>query len=624
MEHDKLQSEDGHTFRELNQNGRLAPYKDPSYSLEERVENLLGRMTLEEKAGMMFQSMIMVNADGTLFEGEGLMGSFSTREEVYNKKLSHFNVLATPKTQQTAEWYNRLQELAASTRLGIPITISSDPRHAFTDNPATSFLAGDFSQWPEPIGLAAAGDEALVQDFGDIARQEYLAVGIRVALHPMADLATEPRWARISGTFGEDAGLASRLVAAYIRGFQGETLGPDSVACMTKHFPGGGPQKDGEDPHFPYGREQVYPGNNFDYHLIPFKAAFAAGTAQIMPYYGMPVDTGLEEVGFAFNKQVITGLLRGKFGFDGVVCADWGVLTNQEREGKVIQARSWGLEHMTQLDRAKRALEAGVDQFGGERCPEVIVELVQTGQVPESRIDESARRLLRDKFKLGLFDNPYVDAWAAASIVGNPTFRAAGELAQRKSIVLLKNSVTPAGNLLPVQGKPRLYVENIAPEKAALFGELVADPGEADLAILRLKAPYEPRNGNFLERMFHAGSLEFGEEEKQRILAIAGKVPTIIDIYLDRPAVIPEIAGASSALLANFGANDQAVLDVIFGRFAPSGKLPFELASSMEAVLRQKSDVPFDSENPLFPFGHGLAYEAERENSRVGQAGNQK
>ena len=148
-----------------------------------------------------------------------------------------------------------------------------------------------FSQWPEPIGLAATGDAALVQQFGDIARQEYLAVGIRVALHPMADLATEPRWARINGTFGEDAELASRMVSAYIRGFQGEKLGPHSVACMTKHFPGGGPQKDGEDPHFSYGKDQVYPGNNFDYHLIPFEAAFQAGTAQIMPYYGMPVGT---------------------------------------------------------------------------------------------------------------------------------------------------------------------------------------------------------------------------------------------------------------------------------------------------------------------------------------------
>ena len=131
-----------------------------------------------------------------------------------------------------------------------------------------------------------------------------------------------------AGTFGEDAELAARLVAAYIRGFQGESLGPDSVACMTKHFPGGGPQHDGEDPHFPYGREQVYPGGNFDYHLIPFEAALAAGTAQIMPYYGMPVGTALEEVGFGFNRGVITALLRERYGFDGVVCTDWGLLND--------------------------------------------------------------------------------------------------------------------------------------------------------------------------------------------------------------------------------------------------------------------------------------------------------
>ena len=221
-----------------------------------------------------------------------------------------------------------MQRLAEATRLGIPVTISSDPRHAFDENPATSWAAGAFSQWPEPIGLAATRDEELVRGFGEIARQEYRAVGIHVALHPMADVATEPRWARIAGTFGEDFELAGRMTAAYIRGFQGDELGPGSVACMTKHFPGGGPQADGEDPHFPYGKDQVYPGGRFEDHLRPFESAFAAGTAQVMPYYGRPVGTDLEPVGFGFNHDVITGLLRGRYGFDGVVCTDWGLVTD--------------------------------------------------------------------------------------------------------------------------------------------------------------------------------------------------------------------------------------------------------------------------------------------------------
>jgi beta-glucosidase len=435
-----------------------------------------------------------------------------------------------------------------------------------------------------------------------------VAVGIRVALHPMADLATEPRWARNNGTFGEDADLAARMTAAYIRGFQGATLGPQSVACMTKHFPGGGPQKDGEDPHFPYGREQVYPGDHFAYHLIPFEAAFAAGTAQIMPYYGMPVGTPLEPVGFGFNKDVITGLLREQYGFDGVVCTDWGLLTDADLGGHPFPARAWGVEHLSRPERARKILEAGCDQFGGEACPEVIVELVRGGQIAESRIDESVRRLLRDKFRLGLFDQPYVDPDAAERIVGNAAFQAAGEHAQRRGIVLLKNGERRAGRTLPVPGRPRLYVENLAPEVARQYGEVVATPAEADLAILRLKAPYQAREGNFLERMFHAGDLDFKEPEKSRILGILAQVPAIVDIYLDRPAVIPEIAAEAAALLVNFGASDAAVLDVIFGRFAPAGKLPFELPSSMDAVRAQKSDVPYDSENPLFPFGHGLTY----------------
>ncbi len=599
------------TFRDLNKNGRLDPYEDPRRPLAERIEDLLAQMTLEEKAGLMFHMIAGVNRDGTLAPpSDGFMRTPPIAELVAGQHMTHFNVHALPEPRLAATWHNRLQELAEGTRLGIPITISSDPRHSYSNNPLTSLFAGAFSLWPEPIGLAAIGDPALVETFGDMARQEYLAVGIRVALHPMADLATEPRWGRINGTFGEDAELASRLVAAYIRGFQGAALGPQSVACMTKHFPGGGPQQDGEDPHFPYGKEQVYPGANFDYHLIPFVAAFEAGTAQIMPYYGMPIGLAIEPVGFGFNRDVITGLLRERYGFDGVVCTDWMLLTSLEIDGRMfMEARAWGVEGLSVEERAKKALDAGVDQFGGEACPEVIVGLVRGGQVAESRIDESARRLLRDKFRLGLFDTPYVDPDAAERIVGNQEFRAAGEAAQRASIVLLKNGASASGVTLPIQGRPKIYVENIAPEVAGSYGEVVASVEQADLAILRLNAPYEPREG-FLESLIHAGDLDFGGEELARILAIMERVPTVVDIYLDRPAVIPEIAEHSAALLADFGANDAAVLDVIFGRYAPTGKLPFELPSSMAAVRRQHPDVPYDSDDPLFPFGYGLTFTA--------------
>lgn len=603
-----MQRGDDLKFRDLNKNGQLDPYEDQGRSIEERVEDLLMQMTLEEKAGLMFQRAIAMNPDGSLVEGEGLGRPMSTSGMVLSKLMNHFNVLRGTRPRFMAEWYNRLQGLAERTRLGIPVTISSDPRHAFSDNPATSFLAGEFSQWPEQLGLAATRDSSLVEEFGDIARQEYLAVGIRLALHPMADLATEPRWARTNGTFGEDAELVALMTAAYIRGFQGQSLGPQSVACMTKHFPGGGPQKDGEDPHFPYGREQVYPGNNFDYHLIPFEAAFEAGTAQIMPYYSMPIGTPLEEVAFGFNKEVITGLLREKYGFDGVVCTDWSLLTDSLIEDKVLPARGWGVEHLSRDERTKKALDAGVDQFGGEECPEVIVELVRSGQISEDRIDQSVRRLLRDKFRLGLFDNPYVDPDAAEQIVGNRSFRERGELAQRTSIVLLKNGEVAGVPFLPLSGRPKIYVENIAPDVVDAYGQVVATVEDADIAILRLQAPYQPRDGNFLERLFHAGDLDFKEPEKGRILGILAQVPTIVDIYLDRPAVISEIAEQSVALLANFGADPRALLDVVFGRFTPSGRLPFELPSSMEAARKQKSDVPYDSENPLFPFGHGLTY----------------
>src|SRR6478735_1236856 len=586
--------------RDLNKNGRLDPYEDPSRPIEERVDDLLGQMTLAEKAGMMFHQVVMMDVGNM-----AIPGMPTVQQHIDDRAMNTFNILGSATARGMADWTNRMQAAAEQTRLGIPITFSTDPRHAFSDNLAAALSTPAFSQWPESLGLAATRDRAVVEQFGDIARQEYRAVGLHLALHPMADLATEPRWARINGTGSEDAALSAEMTAAYERGFQGASLGAESVACMTKHFPGGGPQKDGEDPHFNYGKEQVYPGDNFNYHLIPFEAAFEAGTAQMMPYYGMPIGIGLEEVGFGFNKQVVTGLLRERYGFDGVVCADWGLITDSYLPGGVLfEARAWGVEDLSRLERVKKAVEAGVDQFGGEACPELVIELVESGQLEESRIDVSIRRILRDKFRLGLFDNPYVDVEAADQLAGNVEFRTAGAEAQRKSLVLLKN----AEAVLPLAGRPKIYGENITAAAIGAYGEPIADPTEADFAILRLTAPFDPRTGNFLEAMFHAGDLAFKPDEEARLLAIMGKVPTIVDIYLDRPAIIPGIAEQCAALIASFGASDEAVLDLVFGKSYPTGRLPFELPSSQAAVLSQKSDLPYDSVDPLFKFGAGLSF----------------
>jgi len=579
----------------------LEPYRAPHRSVDERVDDLLDRMTVEEKAGLMFHPPIAIGEDGALVEEPGAFAQTPTTELVVGLGINTFNVFEIPAPRAMAEWHNALQRLAAGTRLGIPVTISSDPRHSFSRTAAT-FTGDALSKWPGALGLAAIGDEALTRRFADVARQEYVALGIRIALHPQADLATEPRWSRIAETFGEDAELVSRMLRGYITGFQGETLGPASVACMTKHFPGGGPQLDGEDPHFAYGREQVYPGDNFEYHLRPFEAAFAAGTAQIMPYYGMPVGTDLEPVGFGFNHGVVTGLLRERFGFDGVVCTDWGLLTDWEVDGQVMFAACcWGVEDLSVEERMLKALDAGVDQFGGERCVDVLLSLVRAGRVREERLGASARRILRDKFRLGLFDDPYLDVERTVALVGNDEFRAAGDEAQRRSVVLVAND-----GLLPLQGRPRLYVEGVDPAAVEPFADVVG-LDEAEVALLRVAAPFDPRPG-FLEQFFHAGRLDFTADELAPLLDVCGRVPTIVDIHLDRPAVIPELAESSAALIATFGVSDAALLDVLFGRAAPEARLPFELPSSVEAVERQLTDVPYDSERPLFAFGHGLGY----------------
>ncbi|MCB0621797.1 MAG: glycoside hydrolase family 3 protein, partial [Saprospiraceae bacterium] len=220
----------------------------------------------------------------------------------------------------------------------------------------------------------------------------------------------------------------------------GKELTSQGVACMVKHFPGGGPQKDGLDPHFGFHQGQIYPGDNFDYHLIPFQAAFEANVASVMPYYGVPMDQTGENVGMAFNKQIITGLLREKYGYDGIVCTDWGLITDTQMGPEVVwEARAWGVEHLSEAERVLKVLDAGCDQFGGEDRVDLIVQLVQESKLSEERIDVSARRILREKFQLGLFDDPFVDETQVSGILAQDEAMELGERSQQQAMTLLKN-----------------------------------------------------------------------------------------------------------------------------------------------------------------------------------------
>ncbi len=604
---------DGFSFRDLNKNKKLDIYEDRRQNINARVDDLLSQMTLEEKAGTMFATMIGVSYDGNLSETPEFKNPFSflvpaNSTLIVDKKMNSFGIFNTPSTKAFAEWQNNIQKLAEKTRLGIPVTLMSNPRSHFTDNVLASMSSGDFSLWPEPMGLAAIGDSNLTYTFANIARQEYISVGLRVAMHPMADLATEPRWPRINESFGEDAGLVSRMVTAYIRGFQGDSLSSESVACVTKHFPGGGPQKEGLEPHFQYQKGQVYPGNHFAYHLMPFKAAIAAGTAQIMPGYGVPVGITKETLGPIFNKELTTTILRDSLHFKGVVTSDWGAISGMRILGMwLLKPPAHGLMNLSPEDKLAKAIEAGVDQIGGETMPEKLVELVKAGRISEQRINESARRILLDKFRLGLFDNPYVDVQKAVETVGRKDFREKGEEAQRKSLVLLKNAIIKNKATLPLNGQLKIYVQGFDKKIASEYATVVDVPANADFAIIRLGTPFTPRKG-MLESLMHDGDLDFREPEKSQILALMAQVPTIVNIYIQRPAIIPEIAHHSAGLIANFGASDRAILDVVFGKASPQGKLPIELPSSMDAVRNQKEDLPYDSKDPLFPFGFGLRY----------------
>ena len=602
MTTEHLTTADGVRFRDLDHDGVMAPFEDPRLAPEDRVADLLPRLSVEEKSGLLFHTIIGGDPDD--HDSASGFGPLTVRDAVSGRMMNHFNLHVLPSLRETARWQNAVQALAARTPHSIPVSFSSDPRHAFAENSGVAFAATSMSQWPEPLGLAALRDPERVRRFADVVRQEYRAIGLRAALHPQVDLATEARWGRQAQTFGQDAALSAELVTAYLEGLQTADL-REGVGATTKHFPGGGPQRDGEDPHFPYGREQVYPGGRFEEHLEPFRAAIATGTSAMMLYYGMPVGLELDgeavpEVGFAFNGRIVR-LLREELGYEGIVLTDWGLITDVELFGKPFPARAWGVEDLAPIDRMARILEAGADQFGGEDRTDLLLELVASGRVPEARLDEAARRVLLVKFQLGLFDDPFVDEDAVESLVGTEEFRREGHVAQAESMVLLRNA-----GVLPLASGTRVHVDGLDAEVVEAAGLVPSAIEHAEVALLRLAAPFEPRDHYFLEAMFHQGSLEFAAGTVEHVLQLARRLPTIVDVALDRPAVLTPFADALAGLTVSFGTSDRALLDAWTGRIAPLGRLPFELPRSMAAVEASRPDVPSDTTDPLYPYGAGL------------------
>ena len=454
-------------------------------------------------------------------------------------------------------------------------------------------------------------DLKLTREFAEIAAQEWAAVGLRKGYQYMADLATEPRWQRIEGTFGEDADLAANMIREIVLGFQGKKLNAHSVALTTKHFPGGGPQVEGQDPHFEWGKDQHYPGGMFDYHLKPFQAAIDAGTSAIMPYYAEPIGTKYEKVGFAYNKAIIQDLLRGKMGFKGIINSDTGP----------IEMMPWGVENLSILERYQKAIQCGVDLFSGTADPALLIEVVKKGMISEQRINESITRLLKEKFELNLFENPYVDPIAAEKLVGNTEFQKKADIALRKSIVLLRNDAKQ----LPLAKKTKVFFQSYYKEatrpdplsiilpKANNSGlEFVSTKEAADVVVLWL-TPGAPGGGLFSSKGDPI-ELELSKNtiDVDYVNKMMSEKPTVLVINFSNPWVIQEIdKGKAQTIIATFGTSTDALIDVLSGAFNPSGKMPFSTPVSKQAVLDNQSDVPGYMKTKgyaLFKFGDGLSY----------------
>ncbi len=526
--------QDRYAFKDLNRNGVLDPYEDWRLSAEERAKDLAGRLSIEEIAGLMLYSSHQA-VPGSAYG----FGAASYESEDHNswdltvqqkKFLKEDNLRAVLVTSVespavAARWNNNLQAFVEALGQGVPVNISSDPRNETAATAEFNMGAGgQISLWPTPLGLAATFDPALVRSFGEIASREYRALGIATALSPQIDLATEPRWSRFNGTFGEDPALDTDMARAYVDGFQTSPeggWGMESVNAMVKHWPSGGSEEGGRDAHFNYGKFAVYPGGNFQTHLRSFvEGAFKleGGTVEasaVMPYYTISygIDPSGKNVGNSYSQYIIGELLRGKYNYKGVVCTDWNI-TYDNRAIESFDGKCWGTETLTVAERHYEVLKSGVDQFGGNNDKGPVLEAYQMWvrdfgeEAARKRFEESACRLLMNSFRTGLFESPYTSPETAMEVVGQPAFMEAGYLAQVKSVVLAKNHA----KVLPLSGRPKVYVpKRFYPQMPGMFGlsmgpeshwdfpidralvekyfEWVDSPEEADFALVLIQEP---------------------------------------------------------------------------------------------------------------------------------------
>ncbi|MBD0776930.1 glycoside hydrolase family 3 C-terminal domain-containing protein [Maribacter sp. ANRC-HE7] len=673
---------DQYAFKDLNKNGTLDSYEDWRLSDDERAKNLASKLSLEDIAGLMLYSSHQSipgashgfgtsNYAGKSFPESGAVASDLSDEQKKFLKDDHLRHVLITKVETpsiAAQWNNNAQAFVEAIGFGIPINTSSDPRHG-SDSYAeyNAGAGGAISMWPGTLGIAASFDSSLMQQFGEIASKEYRALGISTALSPQIDLATEPRWSRFDGTMGEDPDLTTDLARAYVDGFQSSedgNWGLESVNAMVKHWPGGGPEEGGRDAHFGYGAYAVYPGKNLKDHLQPFtQGAFKLNgptkmAAAVMPYYTISNGEG-EAVGNGFNKYLITDVLRGEYGYDGVVCTDWSITKDVTSVDK-FQGKSWGVETKTVAERHYKAIKAGVDQFGGNNDKEPILEAYKMGVAEHGeaymrqRFEASAVRLLKNIFRVGLFESPYLDVSETGKKVGNPEYMKAGFNAQLRSMVMLKNH----NGILPIKDKKKVYIPKryIAPstnwwgivtpertespfnlEVVSKYFEVVDDPKAADFALVGIKSPdggvgydksdldnggngyvpislqYESYTAKEARETSLAGGSPF-EDFKNRSFkgktvktrnatdmtlvnetkSKMGDKPVVVIAHISKPMVFSEIENSASAILIHMGVQDQAIMEIVSGAFEPSALLPFQMPSDMATVEKQFEDVPRD------------------------------